>query len=80
MPLRKLITTILVFSSVFCFAQESAEGYLIECEASKSNEDVAFFGPAFKSLRPQANTAAINVTYSNFPNDAKEASRVINSD
>ncbi len=55
------------------FAQESADGYVVTCEASERNEDVAFLGPDFRNLRPQANTATINVTYSNFPNDAKDA-------
>ncbi|MCP9761672.1 T9SS C-terminal target domain-containing protein [Lacihabitans soyangensis] len=55
------------------FAQESADGYMIACDASDKNEDVVFLGPDFRNLRPQANTASINVTYSNFPNDAKAA-------
>jgi hypothetical protein len=73
MPLREIFFLFFIFSSIFCTAQESAEGYMIECEASERNEDVVFLGPAFKNLRSQANAATINVTYSNFPNDAKDA-------
>lgn len=54
-------------------AQESAEGYIIACQASENNEDVAFLGPDFRNLRTKANSAIINVTYSNFPSDAKVA-------
>ena len=61
------------FCGFLSSAQELAEGYLIECEASEKNEDVAFLGQNFQNLRPQANTAVIDVTYSNFPNDAKAA-------
>ncbi len=63
----------MVLSSVFSYAQDSADGYVIECEASEENEDVAFLGPSFKNLKLVANTATINVTYSNFPDDAKAA-------
>ncbi len=63
----------MVLSSVFCYAQDSADGYVIECEASEENEDVAFLGPSFKKLKSAAKTATINVTYSNFPDDAKAA-------
>ncbi|MCP9756241.1 T9SS C-terminal target domain-containing protein [Lacihabitans sp. CCS-44] len=73
MPLREIIFAFLILSNLFCHAQESRDGYLIECEASESNEDVAFLGPILKNSRPQANTATINVTYSNFPSDAKDA-------
>jgi hypothetical protein len=73
MLLKKIIFSILVLSSVFCYAQDSADGYVIECEASEENEDVAFLGPSFKKLKSAAKTATINVTYSNFPDDAKAA-------
>ncbi|MDP1813791.1 MAG: T9SS type A sorting domain-containing protein [Leadbetterella sp.] len=71
--MKKIIFSILVLSSVFCYAQDSADGYVIECEASEENEDVAFLGPSFKKLKSAAKTATINVTYSNFPDDAKAA-------
>ena len=73
MLLRKFIICFLVLTSVFGYAQDSAEGYLIECKASEKNEDLAFLGPSFKNLKFVANTATINVTYSNFPDDAKAA-------
>lgn len=73
MLLKKIIFSILVLTSVFCYAQDSADGFVIECEASEENEDVAFLGPSFKNLKSAAKTATINVTYSNFPSDAKAA-------
>lgn len=54
-------------------AQETAEGYTIECQTSERNEDVAFLGPNYKNFKSQVNAASINVTYTNFPNDAKAA-------
>lgn len=73
MPLKKILITFFVLSSFLCYSQEFADGYLIECEASDANEDVAFLGPSFRNLRPEATTAVFNVSYSNFPNDAKDA-------
>jgi hypothetical protein len=71
--LKNSLITFLLFSGFLSFAQESAEGYLIECEASDKNEDVSFLGPNFQNLRTQATASIIDVTYSGFPNDAKEA-------
>lgn len=73
MPLRNFLILLFISISFQCFAQDSADGYTVACEASEVNEDVAFLGPILRNLRPNATLATIDVSYSNFPDDAKKA-------
>lgn len=73
MPFKRILFAIYVFSNFNIQAQESADGYVIECQASEKNENVVFLVPNYKNLKVQAANSSIDVTYSNFPSEAKDA-------
>jgi hypothetical protein len=71
--LMKTITLILIFFNFFTFAQESADGYEIACEASELNVNTQFLGLDFGKLKTNAINSVIDVSYSGFPSNAKAA-------